>query len=73
MNDHALAVEIAHLQQRCLGAAHAGGVEHHQQHAMHAVRCCLDQSRHLILTENSGQRARLLGKGQIVEGQIAPL
>jgi len=44
MDDHALTVDIAHLQQRCLGAAHPGGVEHHQKHAMHAVRCRLDQS-----------------------------
>jgi hypothetical protein len=73
MDDHALAVDIAHLQQSRLGAAHAGGIEQHQEHAMHAVRRRLDQPRHFVLTEHGGQRPRLLGEGQIVESQIAPL
>jgi hypothetical protein len=37
VNHHALAVNVAYLQQRRFGAAHAGGVEQHQEHAMHAV------------------------------------
>src|SRR5260370_21171720 len=73
VDDHALAVDVAHLQQRRLGAAHAGGIEQHQEHAMHAVRSRLDQPRHLVLAEYGWQGARLLGKRQIVESQIAPL
>ena len=73
VDDHALAVDVAHLQQRRLGAAHAGGIEQHQEHVMHAIRRRLDQPRHLVLAEHGGQRTWLLGEGQIVESQIAPL
>jgi hypothetical protein len=73
VNHHALAVNVAHLQQRRFAAPHAGGVEQHQKHAMHAVGRRFDQSRHLVLAEHGWQGARLLGKRQIVESQITPL
>jgi hypothetical protein len=73
VDDHALTVDLAHLQQRRFGAPHAGGVEQHQEDAMHAVRSRLDQPRHLVLAEYGGQRAWLLGKRQIIESQITPL
>ena len=40
---------------------------------MHAVPRALDQSSHFILTEHVRQNARLLGKGEIIKREVAPL
>jgi hypothetical protein len=73
MNHHALAIDVAHLQQRSFRATHSDGIEQHQEHAMHAVCRGFDQPRNLILAKHSGQSTRLLGKRQIIERQITAL
>src|ERR1700687_5975715 len=65
VHDHASAVDIADLQARELGAAHAGAVEGHQNGAIEGSRRSLDELCYFFLTENGGQAIALLGRGSV--------
>jgi len=65
VHDHASAVDIADLQARELGAAHAGAVEGHQNGAIEGSRRSLDELCYFFLTENGGQAIALLGIGSV--------
>src|ERR1700734_3012701 len=73
MNDHPLTVDVAHLNQRRLGAAHAGSVEKHQDGAMHQVRRGLDHARDFLRTQHDWKLPGNLWKDQIVVSDITPL
>jgi hypothetical protein len=73
IDDHALTVDLAHFQQRCLCAAQCRWLRAPPEACDACGSPPLDQSCYRILTEYSGQGARLLWERQIVESQIAPL
>jgi len=54
-DDHALAVDVADLQPRYLGATHAGTIENHQQGAPEQVPAGVDQACNFFLAQNAGQ------------------
>src|SRR6266568_9643030 len=54
VNDHALAVDVADLHTRSFRAARTGGVQQHQNRAMHPVSRAIDEPRYLILAEYVG-------------------
>jgi hypothetical protein len=59
VHDHALAIDIADLQARELGAAHTGAVEGHQNSAIEGSRRGIDELCYFFLTENGGQAIAL--------------
>ncbi len=63
--DHASAIDIADLEAREFGAAHAGAVEGHQNGAIEGSGSGIDELRDLFLTENGGQAIAFLGIGSI--------
>src|SRR5436853_5861309 len=63
VHDHAPAIDVADLEARELGAAHAGAVEGHQNGAVEGSRRSLDELCYFFLTENRGQAIALLGIG----------
>jgi hypothetical protein len=63
MHDHALAVDIADLESRHLGATRAGGVEGHHQDAVEGGRNGIDEPGDFLLAEDGGQATHLLGVG----------
>src|SRR5271165_4211280 len=65
VHDHSSAIDIADLQARELGAAHAGAVEGHQNGAIEGSRRSIDEPCYFLLTENSGQAIALLGIGSV--------
>src|SRR5579864_8297179 len=65
VHDPASAIDIADLQARELGAAHAGAIEGPQNGAIEGSRCSLDELCHFFLTENGGQAIALLGIGSV--------
>src|ERR1700722_13703760 len=71
MNDHPRTVDVAYLKQRCLGAAHAGSVEKHQNGAMHQVRGSLDHPCYFLRTQHDWKLPGSLWKDQVVVGDIA--
>src|SRR5437763_9557055 len=65
VHDHTSAIDIADLQARELGAAHAGAVEGHQNGAIEGSRRSIDEPGYFFLTENAGQSIALLGVGSV--------
>src|SRR5215469_9490715 len=65
VHDHASAINIADLQARELGAAHAGAVDGHQNGAIEGSGRSLDELCYFLLTENGGQAIALLGIGSV--------
>src|SRR5205823_9212769 len=65
VHDHASAIDVADLQERELGAAHAGAVEGHQNGAIEGSRRSLDKLCYFFLAENGGQAIALLGIGSV--------
>src|SRR5437660_12923527 len=65
VHDHASAIDVADLQERELGAAHAGAVEGHQNGAIEGSRRSLDELGYFFLAEDSGQEIALLGIGSV--------
>jgi hypothetical protein len=65
VHDHASAIDVADLQARELGAAHASGVEGHQNGAIEGSRRSIDELCYFFLTENGGQAIALLGIGSV--------
>src|SRR5450631_1073241 len=63
MDEHAVAVDILHLQLAHLGSAHAGGVDRHEHGAMKEIAGRVDQSDRFFLRENGRQPARSLRIG----------
>jgi hypothetical protein len=61
VHDHASAIDVADLQARELGAAHAGAVKGHQNGAIERSRRSIDELCDFFLTENGGQAIALLG------------
>jgi len=61
VHDHASAIDVADLQARELGAAHAGAVEGHQNGAIEGSRRSIDELGYFFLAEDSGQAIALLG------------
>ena len=55
VHHHTSAIDVADLQARELGAAHAGAVEGHQNGAIKGSRCGIDELGYFFLTENGGQ------------------
>ena len=64
-NDHALAIDVADLQARELGAADASAVQGHQDSAIERSRRSIDELCYFFLTENRGQAIALLGIGSV--------
>ena len=60
VHDHASTIDVADLQPRELGAAHAGTVEGHQNGAIEGSRRSIDELCHFFLAEDSGQAIALL-------------
>ena len=69
--DHPLAIDIADLQTREFGAAHAGAVEGHQQRASKQCPCRIDQTRDFLPTQHRRQPAPVLGIGQEIAELVA--
>src|SRR5438445_5978757 len=65
VHDHASAIDVADLQARELGAAHAGTVEGHQNGAIEGSRRSIDELCYFFLAEDSGQAIALLGIGSV--------
>src|SRR5947209_13252588 len=65
VHDHASAIDVADLQERELGAAHAGAVKGHQDGAIEGSRRSLDELCYFFLAENGGQAIALLGIGSV--------
>ncbi len=65
VHDHASTIDVADLQPRELGAAHAGTVEGHQNGAIEGSRRSIDELCHFFLAEDSGQAIALLGIGSV--------
>jgi hypothetical protein len=65
VHDHASAIDVADLQARELGGAHAGAEEGHQNGAIEGSRRSLDELCYFFLTENGGQAIAFLGIGNI--------
>ena len=65
VHDHASAIDVADLQARELGAAHAGAVEGHQNGAIEGSRRSIDELGYFFLAENGGQAIALLGIGSV--------
>ena len=55
MNDHALAVDIAHLEPDQLGAAHPGAIKNHQERALEQAAAGVDQASDFFPAEDLGQ------------------
>jgi hypothetical protein len=66
MDNHALAVNIADLESRHLGATRPSGVERHQQDAIEGGGSRVDELGDFFLAENAGQATHLLGVGSLV-------
>ena len=64
VDDHALAVDVVDLEPGQFGAAHAGSVKDHQQHALKQAAAGVDQTCDLFLAENVGQLPGALRIGQ---------
>src|ERR1700687_1290710 len=62
---HGSPIDVADLQARELGAAHAGAVEGHQNGALEGSRRSSDELCYFFLTENGGQAIALLGIGSV--------
>src|SRR5271166_5916374 len=63
VDDHPPTINIADLQARQFSTPHAGGIERHQYDAMKGSQCRVDQTSHLLLTENDRQLQHFLGIG----------
>jgi hypothetical protein len=55
VNDHALAVDVTHLQVRQLGSAHSGSVERHEDRPIEGSCGGIDQPPDFFRTEYLGQ------------------
>ena len=65
VHDHSSAIDVADLQARELGAAHASAVEGHQNSVIEGSRRSIDEQCYFFLTENGGQAVALLGIGSV--------
>src|ERR1700751_5140137 len=65
VHDHASAVDVADLQAREFGAAHAGAVEGHQNGAIEGSRRSIDELCYFFLAEDSGEAIALLRIGSV--------
>jgi len=68
VNHPALAIDVAHFQQRCLGAA-----KNHQQLPIHQVRRRFDEACHFFRTQPDRQLSGRLGEEQIIVDKIPSL
>jgi len=71
VDHHASAVDVLRLQAADLRAAHAGGVEGHEDGAVVEVGGMFDESRGLLGAEHGRQGAGSLGQGQVVTPERA--
>ena len=55
VNHHPLAVDVADLQVRCLGAARSGGIESHQHRTMKRTVCGIDEAADLFRAKDLRQ------------------
>ena len=55
-------VDVAHLEERCFGAANARGVEHHQDGAVQQVGRRLDQAGDFLRAQHDRQLSGIFGK-----------
>jgi hypothetical protein len=65
VNDHTLAVDVADLQVRHLGAPATGGIKGHEQDAMKGCQRCIDKTCHFLLAEYLRQMQDLLRIGRL--------
>jgi hypothetical protein len=68
---HALAIDVAELQQRHFGAPHPGAIEGHQQSALQKIPGGIDEARDLLQTQHGGESSVILGIGQIFSNFVS--
>jgi hypothetical protein len=67
VDQHGFTVDVFDLQVAQFAIAHARGVEHHQQSAIHQVASGIKQPAHFFPTDNDGQPPRHFGKGDVLQ------
>ena len=72
VDQHGFTIDVFDQQVAQFAIPHAGGVEHHQQGAIHQVASRIEQPAHFFHTENDGQSPRHFREGDVLQ-QIATL
>jgi len=70
MDDHPLAVDVAHLEERCLRPANACSVEDHQHGPVPQVGSILNHARDSLRAQHHRQLSGTFGK---IVGNVSPL